>query len=379
MAGIYIHIPFCKQACHYCDFHFSTSLKYKKELLQCIRQEIKLQKRYLENEVVETIYFGGGTPSLLSATEISNIIETIHQTFEVSNLPEITLEANPDDLGVEKLKEIKNTVVNRLSIGVQSFFDEDLKWMNRAHEAKEAETAIKRAQDYGLENITIDLIYGYPLLSDEKWKQNIQKTLDLAIPHISSYSLTVEPKTALASFINNGKQKPLDEAQSAAQFQILMTELTQNGFEHYEISNFAKPNQYAKHNTNYWRGINYLGIGPSAHSFNGQSRQWNIANNAKYIHDLELKKIPSTIEILTLENKFNEYVMTSLRTQWGIDLAKIYQDFGSDYKKQLMAFADEHIQKDLLAFADEKLTLTTKGKLFADRIAADLFITEDEF
>ena len=379
MAGIYIHVPFCKQACHYCDFHFSTSITHKKELLQCIHQELKLQKRYLENEVVETIYFGGGTPSLLSSTEISHIIETIHQTFEVSKQPEITLEANPDDLGVEKLKELKNTEVNRLSIGVQSFFDEDLKWMNRAHEAKEAETAIKRAQDYGLENITIDLIYGYPLLSNQKWKQNIQKTLDLDIPHISSYSLTVEPKTALASFINNGKQKPLDEAQSAAQFQILMEELTQNGFEHYEISNFAKPNQYAKHNTNYWRGINYLGIGPSAHSFNGESRQWNIANNAKYIQELESKKIPATVETLTLENKFNEYVMTSLRTQWGIDLAKIDLDFGLDYKKHLLACADKHINENLLACADEKLTLTTKGKLFADRIAADLFIINDEF
>jgi oxygen-independent coproporphyrinogen-3 oxidase len=379
MAGIYIHIPFCKQACHYCDFHFSTSLKYKKELLQCIHQEIKLQKLYLENQVVETIYFGGGTPSLLSASEISKIIDIIYQNFEVSKNPEITLEANPDDLGIEKLKELKNTTVNRLSIGVQSFFDEDLKWMNRAHEANEAETAIKRAQDYGLDNITIDLIYGYPLLSDQKWKHNIQKTLDLDIPHVSSYSLTVEPKTALASFINNGKQKPLDEAQSAAQFQFLMEELTQKGFEHYEISNFAKPNQYAKHNTNYWRGINYLGIGPSAHSFNGQSRQWNVANNAKYIHELELKKVPDTLEILTLENKFNEYVMTSLRTQWGVDLAKIALDFGSDYKKHLLAFADEHIATNLLAFADEKLTLTTKGKLFADRIAADLFITEDEF
>ena len=379
MAGIYIHIPFCKQACHYCDFHFSTSLKYKKELLQCIHQEIKLQKRYLENQVIETIYFGGGTPSLLSSTEISTIIDTIHQNFEVSRNPEITLEANPDDLNVEKLKELKNTAVNRLSIGVQSFFDEDLKWMNRAHEAQEAETAIKRAQDYGLDNITIDLIYGYPLLSDQKWKQNIQKTLDLDIPHISSYGLTVEPKTALASFINNGKQKPLDEAQSAAQFQFLMEKLTHNGFEHYEISNFAKPNQYAKHNTNYWLGINYLGIGPSAHSFNGQSRQWNVANNAKYIHELELHKVPATLEILTLENKFNEYLMTSLRTQWGIDLAKIGLDFGSDYKKHLLAFADEHIAKNLLAFADEKLKLTTKGKLFADRIAADLFITDDGF
>jgi len=379
MAGIYIHIPFCKQACHYCDFHFSTSLKHKDELLQCIHEELQLQRSYLENQTVETIYFGGGTPSLLSASELDKIIDTVHQNFEVSDQAEITLEANPDDLGIEKLKELRNTAINRLSIGVQSFFDEDLKWMNRAHQAQEAETAVKRAQDFGLENITIDLIYGYPLLSDEKWNNNIQKTIDLTIPHISSYSLTVESQTALDSFIKKGQQKPLDEMQSAAQFKFLIQELTQNGFEHYEISNFAKPNQYAKHNTNYWRGIHYLGIGPSAHSFNGKSRQWNIANNAKYIQELGTKKIPFTLEVLTLENKFNEYIMTSLRTQWGIDLEKIKIDYGLDYKNKLLAFADEHINDNLLAFADEKLKLTTKGKLFADKIAADLFITDDEF
>jgi oxygen-independent coproporphyrinogen-3 oxidase len=379
MAGIYIHIPFCKQACHYCDFHFSTSLKHKEELLRCIHQEIKMQKAYLQHQKIETIYFGGGTPSLLSATEISKIIESIHQNFDVSTLPEITLEANPDDLGVEKLKELKTSAINRLSIGVQSFFDEDLKWMNRAHEASEAESAIKRAQDYDLENITIDLIYGYPLLSDEKWETNIKKTIEFDIPHIASYSMTVEPQTALANFINNGKQIAMDEAQSAAQFQILMDELAANGFEHYEISNFAKPGQYSKHNTNYWRGVHYLGIGPSAHSFNGNSRQWNIANNAKYIQEIESKKIPCTLEVLTLENKFNEYVMTSLRTQWGIDLEKIKLDFGLDYKNKLLAFAEEYIMDNHLALAEDQLTLTTKGKLFADRIAADLFITEDEF
>ena len=379
MAGIYIHIPFCKQACHYCDFHFSTSLKHKDELLQCIHEELQLQRPYLENQTVETIYFGGGTPSLLSASELNKIIDTVHQNFEVLNQAEITLEANPDDLGIEKLKELRNTAINRLSIGVQSFFDEDLKWMNRAHQAQEAETAVKRAQDFGLENITIDLIYGYPLLSDEKWNNNIQKTIDLAIPHISSYSLTVEPQTALDSFIKKGQQKPLDEMQSATQFKFLIQELTQNGFEHYEISNFAKPNQYAKHNTNYWRGIHYLGIGPSAHSFNGQSRQWNIANNAKYIQEITLKKVPFTLETLSLENKFNEYIMTSLRTQWGIDLAKIELDFGINYKNKLLTCADEYMNDNLLALDDEKLKLTPKGKLLADKIASDLFITDDEF
>jgi oxygen-independent coproporphyrinogen-3 oxidase len=379
MAGIYIHIPFCKQACHYCDFHFSTSLIYKDEMLAAIHKEIQLQKSYLENQKIETIYFGGGTPSLLSADQISLLIAKIQKTFEVINHPEITLEANPDDLGVEKLKDLRNTEVNRLSIGVQSFFDEDLKWMNRAHFAKEAESAIKRAQDFGLENITIDLIYGYPLLSDDKWKQNISKAIDFEIPHISSYSMTVEPQTALASFINKGKQKQMDEAQSANQFQILIEELTTNGFEHYEISNFAKSNQYSKHNTNYWRGVNYLGVGPSAHSFNGETRQWNVANNAKYLAELLKGKIPFEIEKLSLENKYNEYIMTSLRTQWGVDLLKIEQDFSERQKKNLLAAAEEYLDKDWLVLTDDKLILTIKGKLYADKIASELFITENGF
>ncbi len=378
MAGIYIHIPFCKQACHYCDFHFSTSLKYKEEMLQSIRKEIKLQKPYLENQQIETIYFGGGTPSLLTADEVSVILETIQSNFAVIDNPEVTLEANPDDLGLEKLRDLHNTAINRLSIGVQSFFDEDLKWMNRAHVAQEAESAIKRAQDYGLENITIDLIYGYPLLSDEKWKQNIKQAIEFGIPHISSYSMTVEPKTALASFINKGNQKPMDEAQSAGQFQYLMGELTTSGFEHYEISNFAKPGQYSKHNTNYWRGVHYLGIGPSAHSFNGESRQWNVANNAKYLGSLEKNEIPFEVETLTLENRYNEYLMTSLRTQWGVDLAKINTDYGTEQKSNLLASAEEYLDKNWLTLNEEKLVLTQTGKLYADLIASELFITENE-
>nr|WP_294900523.1 radical SAM family heme chaperone HemW [uncultured Pedobacter sp.] len=379
MAGIYIHIPFCKQACHYCDFHFSTSLKYKDEMLESIRKEIKLQKNYLENHQIETIYFGGGTPSLLTADEISGLIENIQANFEVINNPEITLEANPDDLGLAKLKDLRNTSVNRLSIGVQSFFDEDLKWMNRAHVAKEAESAIKRAQDFGLENITIDLIYGYPLLSDEKWKHNIQNAIDFDIPHISSYSMTVEPRTALANFINKGQQKTMDDAQSAKQFQYLMDKLTSNGFEHYEISNFAKPGDYSKHNTNYWRGVLYLGIGPSAHSFNGESRQWNVANNAKYLSALEKNEIPFEIETLTLENRYNEYLMTSLRTQWGVDLHKIEKEYGIEQKTNLMASADGYLNKNWLQLTENKLVLTQTGKLYADLIASELFITENEF
>lgn len=379
MAGIYIHIPFCKQACHYCDFHFSTSVKYKDEMILAIIKELDIQKEYLGNQVVETIYFGGGTPSLLSGDEVSRIIEAIQTRFKLSDYPEITLEANPDDLDIQKLRAFKNTLINRFSIGVQSFFDEDLKWMNRAHQANEAESAIKRAQDFGFENITIDLIYGFPLLSDQKWEQNITKAIDFQIPHISSYGLTVEPKTALAKFIQTEKQVPLDDGQSAHQFQMLMQTLASAGFDHYEISNFAKPNQYSKHNTNYWKGVHYLGIGPSAHSFNGKSRQWNLPNNAKYLADLALDKIPFEMEILSLNDQFNEYIMTSLRTMWGIDLMKIEGGFGSEIKTKLLASADEYISKNWLAFADNKLNLTQEGKLYADLIASELFITENEF
>jgi oxygen-independent coproporphyrinogen-3 oxidase len=379
MAGIYIHIPFCKQACHYCDFHFSTSVKYKDEMILAIIKELDIQKEYLGNQTVETIYFGGGTPSLLSGDEVSLIIEAIQTRFKLSDSPEITLEANPDDLDLQKLRAFKNTLINRFSIGVQSFFDEDLKWMNRAHQANEAESAIKRAQDFGFENITIDLIYGFLLLSDQKWEQNIIKAIDFQIPHISSYGLTVEPKTALAKFIQTEKQIPLDEGQSAHQFQMLMQTLVSAGFDHYEISNFAKPNHYSKHNTNYWKGVHYLGIGPSAHSFNGKSRQWNLPNNAKYLADLALNKIPFEMEILSLNDQFNEYIMTSLRTMWGIDLNKVAIDFDPIMKTKLLASADKYLSKDWLALADHKLILTPKGKLYADLIASELFITENEF
>lgn len=379
MAGIYIHIPFCKQACHYCDFHFSTSLKYKDEMLEAILKELKIRKNYLQSQKIETIYFGGGTPSLLNAQEISKFIDLIDRNFELISHSEITLEANPDDLNPQQLKALRSTAINRLSIGVQSFFDEDLKWMNRAHQAQEAESSIKRAQDLGLENITIDLIYGFPLLSDEKWQQNISKAVAFEIPHISSYSMTVEPRTALASKIKKGEQKNMDDAQSASQFQILMNTLTQNGFEHYEISNFAKPNQYAWHNTNYWKGVHYLGIGPSAHSFNGFSRQWNVANNAKYLSALSQNDIPFEVEKLSKANQFNEYVMTSLRTMWGIDLLKLKSDFDVDFEKQFSKNLEQFIVKDWILKKEQSLILTTKGKLYADHIASELFISEDEF
>ncbi len=375
MAGIYIHIPFCKKACHYCDFHFSTSPQYKDQMLNALRSEMVLRKDYLDTEKIETIYFGGGTPSLMSADELQILIGQITDQFEVSSNAEITLEANPDDLNPQYVREIKNTLINRFSIGVQSFYEEDLKWMNRAHTASEAQSAIKRVQDAGFENITADLIYGFPLLSNEKWEFNIEQLVENHVPHISSYSITVEPKTALAAFINKGKQATMDEGQSASQFLMLIDHLTESGFEHYEISNFAKPGMHSRHNSNYWDGVNYLGIGPSAHSFNGESRQWNISNNSKYIDGIELRKIPAETEILSTENKINEYIMTSLRTSKGMNLQSITEKFRSDYSNEIYNGLEPFLEKDWIIINEQLVTLTREGKLFADHIASELFLS----
>lgn len=343
-------------------------------MLTALSQEITLRKNYLAGEQIETIYLGGGTPSLLSADEIQVLIGGITDLFEVSPTAEITLEANPDDLNPQKIRELRQTLINRFSIGVQSFFEEDLKWMNRAHTAGEAQNSIKRVQDAGFENITADLIYGYPLLSKPKWEHNIQQLIELHIPHISSYSMTVEPATALSAFIKKGDQKPMDEGQSAAQFYILMEQLTEAGFEHYEISNFSKPGLHSKHNSNYWEGVSYLGIGPSAHSFNGESRQWNISNNSNYIDQIGLKKIPAEIEILSTENRINEYIMTSLRTSKGMNLNRINERFGSDYSNEVRDSLEPFIDKNWITIKDQIVILTTDGKLFADYIASELFI-----
>ncbi|NVM63885.1 oxygen-independent coproporphyrinogen-3 oxidase [Mucilaginibacter sp. SG538B] len=372
MAGIYIHIPFCKQACHYCDFHFSTSLKYKDEMLHALISEIKLQKGYLNGETIETIYFGGGTPSVLDGDEISRIINTLTELHTVSSAAEITLEANPDDLKPDKLKALKQTPVNRFSIGIQSFFDEDLVWMNRIHRGQEAESSVKRAQDAGFENITVDLIYGYPMLSDTKWKQNLDKVFELNVPHISTYSMTVEPQTALAAFINKKKQPPMNEHQSAEQFMVLMDAMNAQGFEHYEISNFCKPGQYSRHNSNYWKGVKYLGIGPSAHSYNGDTRQWNIANNAKYIQALESGKLSTETEELTEANRLNEYIMTSLRTMWGLELTKLNQ-IAKGASDELLKAAAEYLDREWIIQKDNVIYLSPTGRLYADHIAAGLF------
>lgn len=376
MAGIYIHIPFCKKACHYCDFHFSTSAMYKDEMVSALKNELRLQKNYLGEQVVETIYLGGGTPSVLSADELKSILGLVEETFQVSGAAEITIEANPDDLNPQKVRELRSSPINRFSIGIQSFFEEDLRWMNRAHTAAEADSSIKRVQDAGFENITADLIYGYPLLSDEKWLHNIQTLIELAIPHVSSYSMTIEPRTAFASMVKTGKQQSMDDSQSASHFGILIDELTDAGFDHYEISNFSKPGRHSQHNSNYWEGVPYLGIGPSAHSFNGDTRQWNIANNASYISSLARNEIPAEIETLSVQDKINEYIMTSLRTSKGMSLEKISAVYGHDDIHEMNELLQKFEEKGWLNRSGRVISLSKQGKLFADFIAGELFVEE---
>jgi oxygen-independent coproporphyrinogen-3 oxidase len=372
MAGIYIHIPFCKQACHYCDFHFSTSQKYRPQIVQALAKEISLQQNYLNNALIQTIYFGGGTPSLLNAGEINFLLDTIGNHHQIAVNAEITLEANPDDLNNEKVKALRQTAVNRFSIGTQSFFDEDLIWMNRAHRSNEAETSIKRVQDAGFENITADLIYGYPLLTHAKWEHNIDTLFCLDIPHVSAYSMTVEPRTALAAFIKKKQTAPVNDQQSAEQFVRLMKRMQMQGFDHYEISNFSKPGRYSLHNSNYWKGVPYLGIGPSAHAFNGISRQWNVANNARYLEALAKDEIAAELEDLTVENRLNEYIMTSIRTMWGLNLDML-DSIQAGASNLLIKEAQPFFSKHWLNRHQQTLILTSAGKLYADHIAAELF------
>lgn len=372
MAGIYIHIPFCKQACHYCDFHFSTSLKNKDALVNALVKELELRKVELNNQVVETIYFGGGTPSLLTVDELQFLISEVYQHYNVSKNPEITLEANPDDLSENHIIKLSKTAINRLSIGIQSFFEHDLKLMNRAHNSEEAKTCLSVATQY-FDNISIDLIYGIPGLSNENWKKNIETTLSFNVPHISSYALTVEPKTALDTFIKKGVIKNLDDDVAQEQFHILMETLEASGFVHYELSNFGKPNYFSKNNSAYWQGKSYLGIGPSAHSFNGEQRSWNVRNNSKYIKSLEQNILPIETEILSITDKYNEYIMTGLRTIWGVSLEKVENDFGLYYKKYLLQQSQKHINEHLLFVDNDTLLVTKKGKFLSDGIASDLF------
>ncbi|NCT17180.1 MAG: coproporphyrinogen III oxidase [Flavobacteriaceae bacterium CG_4_8_14_3_um_filter_34_10] len=372
MSGIYIHIPFCKQACHYCDFHFSTSLKKKRELVDALCKELVLRKNEILGRV-ETIYFGGGTPSLLSQEELEIIFKTIYENYTIIENPEITLEANPDDLSRQKLEQLAKSPINRLSIGIQSFFEEDLKFMNRAHNAEEAENSIKKAKKY-FKNISIDLIYGVPGMSNVRWKQNIEKALSFEILHISSYALTVEPKTALDTFIKKGLVPPVDDALAEQHFFTLMETLQTNDFVQYELSNFGKEGFFSRNNTAYWQGKTYLGIGPSAHSYDGKNRSWNVKNNSLYINSIEKGNLPSETETLSITDCYNEYVMTGLRTIWGVSLTRVELDFGKKYKEYLLLQAQKHLEENLLYLDGDLLLVTKKGKFLSDGLASDLFL-----
>ncbi|MBV7533633.1 radical SAM family heme chaperone HemW [Chitinophaga sp. sic0106] len=374
MSGIYIHIPFCKQACYYCNFHFSTSVSQKDAMVSAIIKEIALQQHYLGTDTIHTIYFGGGTPSLLAKGDVDAILQQLQRHFTIAPDAEITLEANPDDLTMEKLLELKHSGINRLSIGVQSFHEADLQWMNRAHNSQQAIDCITNAQAAGFNNITIDLIYGSPGLSDEGWEYNVQQAIRLGVPHLSCYALTVEPGTALDSFIRKKKMETVDPEKAARHFEKLMQWVETAGYEHYEISNFALPGWHSRHNSSYWKGLSYLGLGPSAHSFNGHSRQWNIANNALYLKSISAGEVPFEIETLTAEMQFNEYIMTSLRTSVGCDTGWVGERFGADLARQLLANSREFIFKGWMEESGTHLRLTKAGRLFADGIAADLFL-----
>ena len=372
MAGIYLHIPFCKQACYYCDFHFSTSLKRKAEMLTSIKIELLIRKEEVKNQKIETIYFGGGTPSLLTIEDLNEIFKVIYCNYNVVENPEITLEANPDDLTSSKIVELATSKINRLSIGIQSFFEDDLQLMNRAHNAQEAINCLTEATHY-FKNISVDLIYGIPGLSNKQWKKNIDMVLSSGIKHISSYALTVEPKTALESLIKKGMIEDVSDLQAQEQFYILVEELSKHNFTHYELSNFAKDGAFSINNSSYWQGKSYLGIGPSAHSFDGKQRSWNVKNNSKYISAIQQNKLPIERELLSITDQYNEYVMTGLRTIWGVSLEKVTREFGKQYHTYLLLQSEKYIAEELLYIEDGKLKTTRKGKFLSDGISADLF------
>jgi oxygen-independent coproporphyrinogen-3 oxidase len=374
MAGIYLHIPFCTQKCHYCNFFSLASKKNTAAFVSAICNEIVLQNDYLQNEIISTIYFGGGTPSLLNNSDLKNIFENVFSTFKIEENAEITLEANPDDLKIDKIRELSDSPINRLSIGIQSFFDDDLQFLNRSHSSDQASEAIFNAHKQGLSNISIDLIYGIPTLTDKKWKENIKIAIDSGVQHISAYSLTVEANTAFDLFIKKGRIKAPEEEQAARQFEILMDTMNNQGFIHYEISNFCKEGFFSRHNSNYWKQQKYLGLGPSAHSFDLDSRQWNVANLQQYTQSINAGNIPFEKEILTASQKYNEYIMTGLRTIWGVNLKEVKLKFGEEFLSYLNKNSQKYIADKTMELKENALILTEKGKFLADGIASDLFI-----
>ena len=372
---IYLHIPFCKQKCSYCNFHFSTSLQYKEEMIAALKKEIFLRKDELQNRNLKSLYFGGGTPSILKVDELQSIIDEVLTYFSFDENIEITLEANPDDLDTKFVRELAKTPFNRLSIGTQSFFEEDLKLMNRAHNSTEAESSIKRAQDYGFENISIDLIYGSPTSNLEIWKKNLKKTIELQVPHVSSYALTIEPKTALNTWIAQGKIAAPKEAEQHQEFFYMTDFLKDHGFDHYEISNFGKPGFHSKHNSAYWKYEEYLGLGPSAHSYNGRNeRSWNIANNKKYIDLLGQNTLAKETEILSEKDQYNEMLMIGLRTVWGVDVSSLKEKFSAQILDYFQKEIRTKLEEGTLIIEDNHLKIPEKHWFLADGIASDLFL-----
>lgn len=373
MAGLYLHIPFCRQKCHYCNFYSLATKKHWNEIIAAMKREIEMNKGFFGGEPVQTIYIGGGTPSLLAVAQLTELIQTATATFQVCEDAEITVEANPDDVNDEWLGALAASPVNRLSIGIQSFSDLDLNYLNRVHSTTDAVNSIEKALKHGFTNLSIDLIYGIPTLSNDQWEKNINTAIALDIPHISAYALTVEAGTALDHFIRMGKFTPVDDEKAATHFKMLTNALDQAGYEHYEISNFALPEKYSRHNSSYWSGAKYLGIGPSAHSYNGRIRRWNIAHLGKYIEGLRAGTEIFEFEELTLTQQFNEYIMTSLRTIWGIDLDIVAKRFGQPFLDHLNREMKNPERQGFIAVKDDKLKLTAGGMFFADGIAAGLF------
>jgi oxygen-independent coproporphyrinogen-3 oxidase len=376
MAGIYIHIPYCRHKCNYCNFYSLASTRYMDRVADAIISELLQRKSYLKGHNVETVYFGGGTPSILEMPDIERIINAVYKNFPVSIDAEITLEANPDDLSPQKLNALKKAGINRLSIGIQSFRQEDLGFLSRTHTSEQVTQCISDSMQAGFHNLSIDLIYGIPTLTDEGWEQNLQKAFSFSIPHISTYSLTVEDKTPLEILIRKGTMKPVDENRSLSHYDILCRMMQEQGYSHYEVSNFCLPGAWSRHNTAYWQGKPYLGLGPSAHSFNGVSRCWNVANLAEYIQSIGAGKVKAEQEILSPTMQLNELIMTSLRTMWGCDLAEVKKKFGDKCANNLLDGASVFIAAKQMIYHDGKLMLTPEGRLFTDGISSALFCEE---
>lgn len=375
-AGVYFHIPFCKKACHYCNFHFSTSLQSKTGMVEAILKEIDIT-RGKNRRIITSVYFGGGTPSVLLRKELRAIMDEVRKVFTFVPDAEFSFEVNPDDMNDMTVPFWKQQGFNRLSIGIQSFRDQDLEWMNRSHTASQAIQGIELARKAGFTNFSIDLIYGIPGLTDEAWVKNIEQALALEVPHLSAYALTVEPKTALSTMIGQGKKAAVDSEQQARQFMILMDMMENAGYEHYEISNFARPGFRSKHNSSYWQGIPYFGFGPGAHSYDGYTRYWNISNNARFMDSiLSNNIIPFDKEDLTEMQQLNEYIMTSLRTMEGINMKFMEEKWGVDIASQIKTASYKYGSRGMVSFEGDRIVLTREGKLFADGIASDLFILE---